>query len=114
MCNSEHTTENGIDTYEACQSCHESITKSYKNKSPPKFAIANGFVIGQIPGVIEIVDEDGTKRKVVVDENKITDIVRAMVAPTRAYGYTFAYFAGAQQSIQGHFAFFEVDQSCPR
>jgi len=116
---SRHTIENNTDIYEACQSCHDSITKSYKNKSPPKFAIANGFVIGQIPGVIEIVDKDGTKRKVVIEfldkdgikRNKITDIVRAMVAPSRAYGYTFAYFAGAQQSIQGHFSFFEVDQS---
>lgn len=116
---SRHTVENGIDTYEACQSCHESIKKSYKNKSPPKFAIANGFVIGQIPGVIEIHDEDGTKRKVVIEfldkdgikRNKITDIVRAMVAPSRAYGYTFSYFAGSQQSIQGHFSFYEVDQS---
>ena len=51
---SRHTIENGIDTYEACQSCHESITKRFRNKSPPKFAIANGYVIGQIPGVIEI------------------------------------------------------------
>ena len=49
-----HTIESGIDTYEACQSCHESITKRFRNKSPPKFAIANGYVIGQIPGVIEI------------------------------------------------------------
>jgi len=108
---SRHTTENGIDTYEACQSCHKSIKKSFRNKSPPKFAIANGYVIGQIPGVIEIRDKDGTKRKVVVDKNKITDIVRAMLAPTRAYGYTFAYFAGAQQSIQGHYVFYEVDQT---
>jgi hypothetical protein len=116
---SRHTTENGIDTYEACQSCHVSIKKSCSNKSPPKFAIANGYVIGQIPGVIEINDKDGIKRKVVIEfldkdgikRNKITDIERAMVAPSRAYGYTFSYFAGAQQSIQGHFAFFEVDQS---
>jgi len=114
-----HTIENGIDTYKACHSCHDSITKRFGNKSPPKFAIANGYVIGRIPGVIEICDKDGTKRKVVIEfldkdgikRNKVTDIVRAMVAPSRAYGYTFSYFAGAQQSIQGHFAFFEVDQS---
>jgi len=107
---SRHAVENGIDTYEACQSCYNSIKKSFNNKSPPKFSIANGYV-GQIPGVFEISDKDGTKRKVVVDENKITDIVRAMLAPTRAYGYTFSYFAGAQQSIQGHYTFYEVDQT---
>jgi len=116
---SRHTIENGIDTYEACQSCCESIKKRFRNKSPPRYAIANGYVIGQIPGVIEIVDKDGTKRKVIIEyldkngiiRNKITDIVRAMVAPSRGIAYIFSYFAGAQQSIQGHFVFFEVDQS---
>jgi len=97
--------------YEACQSCHDSLKKSSSTKSPPRFAIANGFVIGQIPRVFKIRDKNGIEEEVVVNEGEINDIVRAMLAPTRAYGYTFSYFAGAQQSIQGHYAFYEVDQT---
>ena len=116
---SRHTIENGIDRYESCKSCYDNITKSYMNINPPKFAIANGFVIGHVPRVLKFLNEDGTTREVVLEyldkdgikRNKVNDIVRAMVAPTRAYGYTFSYFAGAQQSIQGHYVFYEVDQS---
>ena len=35
--------------YVACQSCRDSITKNSSYQSPPKYAIANGFVIGYIP-----------------------------------------------------------------
>ena len=101
----------GLVKYESCKSCFDSIRTNVKLKSPPKFAIANGFVIGQIPRVFRIRDENEIEEEVVVDKDEINDIVRAMLAPTRAYGYTFSYFAGAQQSIQGQFMFYEVDQS---
>jgi hypothetical protein len=97
--------------YVACQSCHGSITTHSSNKSPPKYAIANGFVIGYIPKVLVLRNKDGTTREVTLEDGDITDILRAMLAPTRAYGYTFSYFAGAQQSIQGHYMFYEVDQT---
>jgi len=87
--------------YEACQSCYDSLKKS-STKSPPKFSIANGFVIGYIPRHVFL--KNGEMRP-------MTDILRAMLAPTRAYGYTFSYFGGAQKSIQGHFMFYEVDQT---
>ena len=101
---------NGLVKYESCKCCFDSCIKNVKLKSPPKFAIANGFVIGQIPRVFKI-NKDGIEEEVVVDKKEINDIVRAMLAPTRAYGYTFSYFAGAQQSIQGQFMFYEVDQT---
>ena len=101
---------NGSVRYESCKCCFDSCIKNVKLKSPPKFAIANGFVIGQIPRVFKI-NKDGIEEEVVVDKKEINDIVRAMLAPTRAYGYTFSYFAGAQQSIQGQFTFYEVDQT---
>ena len=100
------------DGYVACQSCHGSITNNSSYQSPPKYAIANGFVIGHIPKVLVLRNKDGTTREPrTLKEGEITDILRAMLAPTRAYGYTFSYFAGAQQSIQGHYMFYEVDQT---
>ena len=55
--------------------------------------------------------KDGTTREITLEEGKITDILRAMLAPTRAFGYTFSYFGGAHQSIEGHYMFYEVDQT---
>jgi hypothetical protein len=108
---SRHTNSRG---YVACHSCYESlqVKNLTKTKSPPKSAIANGFVIGRIPLVLTFENEDGTTRETIVDqEDDITDILRAMLAPTRAYGYTFAYFGGAQKSLQGHYTFYEMDQN---
>ena len=100
------------DGYVACQSCRDSIMTHSSYQSPPKYAIANGFVIGHIPKILVLRNKDGTTREpITVEEDDITDILRAMLAPTRAYGYTFSYFAGAQQSIQGHYMFYEVDQT---
>ena len=97
--------------YVACQSCRDSITKNSSYQSPPKYAIANGFVIGHIPKVLVLRNKDGTTTTRTLEDDDITDILRAMLAPTRAYGYTFSYFGGAQQSIQGHYIFYEVDQT---
>ena len=108
---SRHTNSRG---YVACHSCYESlqVKNLTKTKSPPKSAIANGFVIGRIPLVLTFENEDGTTREpIVVQEEDITDILRAMLAPTRAYGYTFAYFGGAHKSLEGHYTFYEVDQN---
>ncbi len=32
-----------------CKSCHDSLRKHSKDRNPPKFAIANGFQIGELP-----------------------------------------------------------------
>ena len=37
--------------------------------------------------------------------------MRALVCPARAYGYIFAYSSGSHKSMQGHYQFFETNQS---
>ena len=106
-----------------CASCHKSLSKKNtkskrtgtdkdKVSNPPKYAIANGFVIGEFPDVItrrtRLPNVDNRRK---VDPEKLTDEMKAILAPTRPYGYVFAYTAGHQQSIKGHFSFFETDQS---
>ena len=49
------------------------------------------------------------KRKINIEN--VSDELRALVAPTRPYGCIFAYSGGSHKSIQGHFQFFETDQS---
>ena len=78
-------------------------------ESPPEFAIANGYVIGHIPHDVIVVDSEGN---LVGDLNDVlTDEMCAFLSPTRAYGYYFAYVAGAHRSIKGHFSFFDADQN---
>ena len=50
-----------------------------------------------------------TKRKINIED--VSDELRALVAPVRPYGYVFAYSGGSHKSIQGHYQFFETDQS---
>ena len=67
--------------YVACLSCYDSLTTKSQTKSPPKRAIANGFVIGRIPSILRFKEEDGTTRERAVNyEKDITDILRAMLA----------------------------------
>ena len=80
-------------------------------KTPPKFAIANGFVIGSFPQEIEFINEEGEKVTRKIKDNELTDILKAMLAPVRMYGYVFAYFGGSQNSIKGNCHFFEMDQN---
>ena len=87
-------TESGI-VYDACSNCTNSWAKKGCD-SPPKHAIANGFAIGHVP------------ESVIVNE-KITEEMCALLSPVRAFGYIFAYSAGAHKAIRGHFSFFEVD-----
>ena len=78
----------------------------------PKLVIANGFAIGKFPEEIERVNPTSRhekKRKIKIED--VSDKLRALVAPTRPYGYGFAYSSGSHKSIQGHFQFFETDQS---
>ncbi len=61
---------------------------------PPKFAIANGFVIGSMPKVLQLTMANGEKK--VIAEHKVTDLLKAMIAPVRPYGSIFSYPGGAQ------------------
>ena len=99
------------DGYSTCSYCFSGMqSRMVLSKNPPKFAIANGFVIGCLPSMIVIMGKDGVERRRMVQPKELTDIMRAMLAPTRAYGCVFAY-TGSQQSVMGHYQFFEMDQS---
>ena len=50
-------------------------------KSPPKFAIANGFVIGSFPQELKLRTSNGNTEKRIIEEHEITDLLKAMMAP---------------------------------
>jgi hypothetical protein len=77
----------------------------------PKFAIVNGFVIGSFPQKLEFTDEDGKRNTRNINNNQLTDLLKAMLAPVRPYGCVFAYSGGSQKSITGNYQFFEMDQN---
>ena len=100
------------DGYVTCERCAIAMRSNLINKiTPPKFAIANGFVIGSFPSEIEFVNKEGETVTRKIEENELTDILKAMMAPVRMYGYVFAYSGGSQKSIQGNFQFFKMDQN---
>ncbi len=81
-------------------------TKNARQKTPPKLAIANGFVIGSFPQEIQLFNKDGEKVKRKIEEYELTEIVKTMAAPIRPYGCIFAFPGGAQKSLQGNYQFF--------
>ena len=81
-------------TYMACKSCHTHI-RNNSGEKPPKFAISNGWLIGEI--LNEIVGHD------------IDDILASSVAKVRIFANVFSYSAGAHKTIKGHHAFFIHD-----
>jgi hypothetical protein len=80
-------------------------------RTPPKFAIANGFVIGSFPREIEFTNKDGKRNVRDINNNELTDSLKAMLVPVRPYGCVFAYSEGSQKSITGNYQFFEMDQN---
>ena len=99
--------------YETCSTCYTGMQPSCITRNcPPKYAIANGFVIGSFPEVITFKDKDGVERREEINvEEDVNDVLRAYLSPIRPYGYIFAYSGGAHQSIQGNVTFFEMPQS---
>ena len=89
------TSADGNVRYDACSNCAQSWAATECN-APPKHAIANGFAIGSVPESI-------------VPNKDISEEMCALLSPIRAFGYVFAYSAGAHRAIRGHFSFFEVD-----
>eukprot|EP00985_Skeletonema_marinoi_P028014 scaffold23803_cov197-Skeletonema_marinoi.AAC.1 len=92
--------------FTVCSRCKEALQNDcITNKSPPKYAIANGFAIGTIPDMIEFESADAEQRstKTVIEhrdgdgnitqikESKITSIMAAAISPVRPYAYIFAY-----------------------
>ncbi len=80
-------------------------------KTPPKFAIANGFVIGSFPQEIKFFNKKGQRVTRKLEDDELTDTLKAMVGPMRPYGCVFAYSGGAQKSLRGNYQLFEMDQN---
>ncbi len=74
-------------------------------RTPPKFAIANGFVIGSFPQKIEFTNKDGQRKARNINGHELTDLLKAMLVPVRPYGCVFAYSGGSQKSITGNYHF---------
>ncbi len=98
--------------YATCACCYKGMCPNLANKrTPPKFAIANGFVIGSFPQKIEFAKKEGNRKARNISNNDLTDLLKAMLAPVRPYGCVFAYSGGSQKSIKGNYQFFEMDQN---
>ena len=90
--------------YATCEVCNSGMQASMASKkTPPKFAIANGFVIGSFPREIQFFNKEDEVVKRKIEEYELTDLVKAMAAPIRPYGCVFAYSGGAQKSLQGNY-----------
>ncbi len=99
--------------YATCSVCNSRMQTSMATKKhPPKFAIANGFVIGSFPQEIRFFIKNGEIVKRKIEEYELTDFVKTMAAPIRPYGCVFAFSGGAQKSLQGNYQFFEMDHNC--
>ena len=85
------------DGYATCSICYNGMQPqmAYK-KTPPKFAIANGFVIGSFPREIKFFNKKGQRVTRKVKDDELTDTLKATLAPLRPYG------GGAQKSLRGN------------
>jgi hypothetical protein len=93
--------------YATCACCYKGMCQNLaKKRTPPKFAIANGFVIGSFPREIKFTNKDGKRNNRNITDNELTDLLKAMLAPVRPYGCVFAYSVGSQKSITGNYNFF--------
>ncbi len=73
------------DGYSTCSCCFSGM-QPYMTKKPPKFAIANGFIIGSMPKILQLTTTNGEKKTRAIDEHEITDLLKAMMAPVKPYG----------------------------
>ena len=100
------------DGYATCSICYTGMQPQMAcKKTPPKFAIANGFGIGSFPREIKFFNKEGQRVTREVEDEELTDTLKAMVAPVRPYGCVFAYSGGAQKSLRGNYQFFEMEQN---
>ena len=93
----------------ACESCSTSLKRDFN--SPPKRAIANGFVIGHLPETIEYKKPGGETVIVDVPEALTSDVLCAILSPKRPFAFCISYHGGAHKSLRGHVTFFETDLS---
>jgi hypothetical protein len=100
------------DGYATCFVCYTGMQPQMVSKrTPPKFAIAIRFVIGSFPREIKFFNKEGQRVTRKVEDDELTDTLKAMVASLRLYGCIFAYSGGAQKSLRGNYQFFEMDQN---
>ena len=93
-------------------SCRESMRPKHEDSvKPPKYDIANSFVIVELPNKMERQKPTPTASTRSIDVGELTDKMKAILAAVWLHGYVFAYSGGAQKSISGHYTFFETDQS---
>jgi hypothetical protein len=76
-----------------------------RKRFPPKFAIANGFVIGSMPKVLQLTMANGEKKTRVNAEHEVTALLKVIIAPVRPYGSIFSYTGRAQKSLKGNYHF---------
>ena len=95
--------------YSCCVTCENSMNTRDIKKKPPKLSIANGFVIGEFPK-LTYTDDKGHICEFNV-ESDLSEVMRALLAPTRTHGYVMAFTGGKHKSIMGHYQFFEMDQT---
>ena len=95
--------------YTCCETCHRAMAPKFKDKVVPKNSCANGFLIGDFPTLQYIDNQCGIQEFDV--ETDLTDVMRALLSPTRAHGYIIAYTGGAQKSLMSHFQCCEVDHT---
>ncbi len=101
-----------VDGYTICSVCYTGMQPQMASKrTPPKFAIANGSIIGSFPQEIKFINKEGRRVTRKVEDDELTDTLKAMVAPLRPYGCVFAYSRGAQTSLRSKYQFFEMDQN---
>ena len=95
--------------YSCCAACDNSMHKRDSKNKPPKLSITNGFVIGKFPK-LSYTDDNGKVCEFNI-ESDLTDVMHAMLAPTRTHSYVMAFVGGKHNSIMGHYQFFEMDQT---
>jgi len=79
------------DAFSCCELCFKCLSEQKRRKSPPKYAISNGFAIGSLP-------EDISRG--------VTPLVNNLVAPIRAFNYFLSFSKCKEHRITGNFTFF--------
>ncbi len=54
---------------------------------------------------IQFSNKDGERVTRKIEDYELTDLLKAMVAPARPYGFVFAYSRGSQKSLQRNYQF---------
>jgi hypothetical protein len=73
--------------YATCSVCYIGVQPQMTSKkTPPKFAIANGFVIGSFPEEIKFFNKEGQRVTRKIEDDELTDTLKAMAPPLRPHG----------------------------